>query len=111
MTVNIAKISGEINELSPNELYNLYRYINTIDTSGNPVYEGIKSVLGYKEFVDRATTVIEDAKKLQEFHNIVNKITGVVGAGIVPVAVTTGIAGTLQKGDTNEMFEDKGRSK
>ena len=100
-------MADRINELSPKELYDFYRYFNTLENDGSAMYEALKGILGFKTFTDRATSVITDAKNLQAFNDMVNNITRSVGTIAVPVATAAGTLGTLEKTDTNSEFDEE----
>ena len=104
---DIALMADRINELSPKELYDFYRYFNTLENDGSAMYEALKGILGFKTFTDRATSVITDAKNLQAFNDMVNNITRSVGTIAVPVATAAGTLGTLEKTDTNSEFDEE----
>ena len=102
---DVPKITERLNEMSPQELYDFYRTFNSMENDGSELYETIRGILGYETLTNKATSVINDATKLQEFHDIVNKVTGVVGGAVVPIGVGVETADQLQKETTSELFD------
>ena len=101
---NVSEIADKLHELTPNELYNFYRYFATIQNDGTPLYEGIKEVLGYKSMLMKATTVITEQENLAKLNNIVNNIADKVSKGVIPLTVGLEVLGLAQKKDSTEEY-------
>ncbi|MBR2828519.1 MAG: hypothetical protein IKE70_04745, partial [Bacilli bacterium] len=53
---DIPKIASKLDTLSPQELYEFYRSINTIQDTENPIYTAVKEVLSYKNMLEKVST-------------------------------------------------------
>ena len=101
---NIPLITEKLNSLSPQELHDFYRYFNTLENDGTPIYNAIKEVLGYNKMIEKATSVITDAESLQKMNDIINKITGVTGTSILPVTLGIKTIQDIQKQDNKDLI-------
>ena len=63
MVPSMSLLAEKINELTPKRLYNFYRYFNGLENDGSPMYEAIRTLLGYSNNLEKATSFILQAEK------------------------------------------------
>lgn len=107
MVPNIPKIVSKLETLSPQELYEFYRSINTIQDTGNPVYDAVKEALSYKNMIEKVSTYINGFEKTKELHDTINDISNKIATGIIPLSVGLSTLGVVEKEDTNQKYEIK----
>ena len=106
MVPNAVAISHKLEELSPEKLYEFYRYFNTIGNDGSAMYETIKSVLGYNNLLEKATSVVTNAENIQNMHNLVNTVSDKISMGMIPLSTGLEILGITKK-KYNESLDDE----
>lgn len=105
MVPSMSLLAEKINELTPKRLYNFYRYFNGLENDGSPMYEAIRTLLGYSNNLEKATSFILQAEKTQKLHDIVNGITEKISTGAIPFAVGVELLGLAEKKDTTSRYE------
>ena len=100
---SIPAICEKLNEMSDKELYEFYRYFNSVQDN-SPMYEAVKEALSYNTFLERATGFINSFTKKQELHDLVNDLTNKLSMGIIPFAAVLETLGLAQKRNTNQDF-------
>ncbi len=98
------KISQEISKLSPEELYELYRFYYTNKSSDNELYQTVGDILSYKSNLDKVTEYISGFEKTKEMHDLINGITSKVSTGVIPLSVALETLATIQKQTTTDEF-------
>ena len=101
---NIPKITEMINQLSPEQLYNFYRYFSSIENDGSPLYAAMKEILQYSDIFDRATKYITDFELRQKIYDFINKSANIIGTGSIPLATIYELLGITQKQDYSSKF-------
>ena len=104
MVPSMSLISARLEQLSSNQLYNFYRYFNTLENDGSQMYSAIRTALGYSNFLDKATSVITAAENTEQLHNIVNNVTEKIASGAIPFATGVEILGLSQKKETSNRY-------
>lgn len=99
---NVPLITEKFNELSPEQLYNFYRYFNSIENDGSPIYAAISEVLGYKNIFEKATGYITDFEIRQKINDFVNKSADIIGNGSIPLSVIYELLGFKQSQDYSD---------
>lgn len=107
---NIPAISEKLNELSPKNLYEFYRYFNSVPNDGSPMYEAVREVLGYNNFLEKASNYINGFQKTQELHNLINDLTNKIATGVIPLATALEMLGFAQKRNSNDDYAIEGIS-
>jgi hypothetical protein len=104
MVYNIPQITEKLNEMTPQELYEFYRTFNSMENDGSELYQAMNEILSYKTLTEKATSVITDATRLQEFRDIVNKVTNVAAGATIPANVIAESIAQSQKNTTTNMY-------
>lgn len=94
---NVPLIAEKFNELSPEQLYNFYRFFNGVENDGSPMYNAICEVLCYKNNFDKAAGYINDFVIRQKINDFVNTSAEVIGNGSIPLATIYELFGFAQR--------------
>ena len=100
---NITAISEKLNALSDKELYEFYRFFNNL-SGDTPVYNAVKSVLGYSEFLKRAENYIQSFHNQQNINNLVVNLSNKVSAGAIPLSTALSTLGIINKNETSDNY-------
>jgi hypothetical protein len=101
---NVPEICNKLNDLSPKELYEFYRYFNTLTPDNTPMYNAIKTSLGYTKILTKASEYINGYQKTQDLHNLINDLTKKLANGSIPFAVALEAIGIIEKQSTNQDY-------
>jgi hypothetical protein len=104
MVANIPLLVEELNKLSPRKLYELYRYFATVPNDGSEIYQALSSVLGYNNFLEKASEFINGYAKTQQLHDVINSLVDKLATGAIPFSAALAALGFYQKGKTDENF-------
>ena len=104
---NIPAICEKVDALSPEQLYGLYRYINSLSGGPDgdpPMLAAFKGILGYEKFLDKVTNYIGGFERQQELHNIVIDVSKKLSTGAIPFSTAMSILNIAKKKDTNDSY-------
>ena len=107
MVPNIPQISEKISELSPERLYEFYRYYNTLENDGSEIYQAVGHILGFNNNLDKVSAFVNGYEKTQELHNLINNLSSKIATGAIPLATALETIGVVEKSVTTDNFRIK----
>ena len=105
MVPNIPLIAEKINELSPEQMYNFYRYFSGVKDDGSELYKTVSFILSFNEPVEKASKFIGDFETRQKINDFINKSASVAGTGAIPLATIYELLGLQQRKDYTDDFK------
>jgi len=96
---NNSLIYDKLYSLEPKNLYEFYRYFNTIPNDNSEMYNAIQKVLSYDKLLEKVTKYVNVHEKNKQNIELINEITQKLSTGLIPFSTALEILGIVQKNE------------